>query len=420
MISLADVATEALNTYQNLDEEITVVFMHPRARYRQQLLSPSLADTKRRLIYYKRKGTLPFEVYLSGLEDELSAQFDETDIPSLSAADPVSAAENLLSFLSHHEPFALVLDEVENEGDVHFDTFLRTLSLKIPTGSRLIINGRYMPNLPWLDLVSDGKAAIIGQPGEALQEDATTEVDPCSYPADLDVSAFGPGTAFVRGHLVDEWGGDLPRNLFFYLVDRGGATRQEIFDIFWPNLSPRDATNVFHVTKHKLIEMIGIDVIEFRLGRYYLNAEIPMRYDIACFEELLRQADWQDNDEDLLQSAVDLCRAPFLIGTNLSWVHGRREELRRKYGEALGRLGLIRQRQGKKEQALGYLLRAVIETPLREDIHREILRLYTELGNVEAAKTHYAYLEGLLNEELSISPAPETADLYHNLTNNGS
>jgi DNA-binding SARP family transcriptional activator len=96
----------------------------------------------------------------------------------------------------------------------------------------------------------------------------------------------------------------------------------------------------------------------------------------------------------------------------MEWVIQRREQLRQLYAQALIGMGRIHKRRDDCKAALGFFLRAVKETPEREDIHREIIALYLNLGQIEDARLHYYHLSQLLKESFGITPSKETEALY--------
>jgi DNA-binding SARP family transcriptional activator len=53
--------------------------------------------------------------------------------------------------------------------------------------------------------------------------------------------------------------------------------------------------------------------------------------------------------------------------------------------------------------------------PLREDIHRELMRAYAAQGRVSAAIKQFGICRETLSRELGIQPERETRDLYQNL-----
>src|SRR5690606_3210547 len=110
--------------------------------------------------------------------------------------------------------------------------------------------------------------------------------------------------------------------------------------------------------------------------------------------------------------AIDLYKAPFLQTINMKWVDDRREHLKSMYSQALIGLGRIHQRRNEFEKALGYYVRSLKEAPEREDIHREVMRLYLQLGMVHDARLQYRSLEEILTSTVGISPSKETRELY--------
>lgn len=173
----------------------------------------------------------------------------------------------------------------------------------------------------------------------------------------LEVRALGHGRVRIDGRLIEEWDGALPRSLFFYLVDRGMVTRSEIFETFWPDLSVKEATNVFHVTKRKISEILGLDLTTYWSGFYRIAPEIDLIYDAATFSELVQDSAIAPADEAraLLSRAIDLYQNTFLtsVDDHLLWAQKRRRELEQTYGEALIALGKILAESGDQESALG-------------------------------------------------------------------
>jgi hypothetical protein len=61
-------------------------------------------------------------------------------------------------------------------------------------------------------------------------------------------------------------------------------------------------------------------------------------------------------------------------------------------------------------------LRALGEAYHREDLHREVIRLYGRLGQSRQAEAHYARLAHELKEQFGIEPSPEARAAYHAAT----
>jgi two-component system, LytTR family, response regulator len=112
------------------------------------------------------------------------------------------------------------------------------------------------------------------------------------------------------------------------------------------------------------------------------------------------------------QHAIDMYRGHYLHGHDDPWIVTRRADFLEGYLEALAALASIRDEQGKPENALSLLLRALNDAYNREDLHRGVLRLYGKLGRRAEAADHYQKLEHEFREKYSIEPAPETQTVY--------
>ena len=106
-------------------------------------------------------------------------------------------------------------------------------------------------------MVARGDAIVLGT--DQRKDDMMFTVEATPKPQ-LEVYAFGRGHALVNGLPITNWDGALPRNLFFFFMDHPLVTRDEIFETFWPDLSVKEATNVFHVTKRKITERISMKI----------------------------------------------------------------------------------------------------------------------------------------------------------------
>ena len=228
-------------------------------------------------------------------------------------------------------------------------------------------------------------------------------------PSLLEVHSFGTGRVYLNGEEIVTWDGVLPRSLFFYLVDRGMTTRDDIFKIFWPDLTTKEATNVFHVTKRKISEVLGIDLTTYWSGFYRISPDIELSYDAMHFTKLVQDSAVAEDDESrkLLMRAIALYRGEFLSNLDLPWTQERRQSLLQTYGEALVSLGKMAYQQGNKQEALGLFLRSALTNPQREDLVQDIMSLYTELGMIEDALASYERLENELKASLDVRPAPD-------------
>jgi two-component SAPR family response regulator len=229
----------------------------------------------------------------------------------------------------------------------------------------------------------------------------------------LEVRALGSGQVLIDGRQITQWDGALPRSLFFYFVDRGMTTRDEVFATFWPELSTREATNVFHVTKRKISEILGVDLTVYSSGFYRISPEIELHYDVVAFGESVQNSAVAEPEEayELLDRAIALHERDFLSAVDQAWANKRRDELRRTYVDALTAQARIYEGRDMLAEALGLYNRAFGAFPQREDLARAQMRLYHQAGQPQRAMLVYHRLVKELQQSLDVVPSPETTTL---------
>lgn len=405
-----------------------VVLLYPWTNYRNLFLSHFLSSAKDGLLYYRIPNTETRLIdWLTGLVKELTEVLPKfgtkaQDLLQQDKESPVALGQALAADLGSYtkDPVVLFIDELDRVPlDDTFQKFVRALVDNLPKHVQLAFSSRLLMQQPWYDMVASGEAIILGT--EHRKNDVMFTVEPQPKPQ-LEVYALGRGYALVNGQQITNWDGALPRNLFFFFIDRPLVTRDEIFEMFWPNLTVKEATNVFHVTKRKISERISMKVgdsanyelTQYSSGFYMPSDKVVRHYDVADFQEAVEQAlvaTDERKEENLLSRAIDLYKAPFLQTINMKWVEDRREHLRQLYAQALIGMGRIQLRRGEQERALGYFTRTLKEAPEREDIHREVMKLYLALGMVNDARMQYTRLEEVLESTIGMQPSRETRDL---------
>ncbi len=304
----------------------------------------------------------------------------------------------------------IVLDECDRVKDDALSQFVDELSETVieKNDGRISVITRRTPRTLLNQLATNHNSQLLPVKNDLLL---------CNYIRDeaaphlLEVHAFGSGRVYLDGEEIKTWDGILPRSLFFYLVDRGMTTRDDIFDIFWPTLTTKEATNVFHVTKRKISEVLGVDLTTYWSGFYRISPDIELSYDAMHFTKLVQDSAIADDDEaqTLLRRAIALYRGEFLTTLDLEWTKARRQSLLQSYGEVLVTLGKMAHERGDKQEALGLFLRSALTNPQREDLVRDIMELYADLGMIEDALASYERLEQELESSLEVPPTPELA-----------
>jgi DNA-binding SARP family transcriptional activator len=324
------------------------------------------------------------------------------------------AAQLTLKALKQFEPVTLVLDAFDYAQGTTVADWLIRVAAGLKGDSQLVLGTRRLT----LNVLNAAAAepALAGKVALFPTDDSRMLIDYLALPAEhklLEVYAHGPGQAFVNGRMIEQWDGVLPRSLFFYLVDRGMTTRDEIFHTFWPDLNVREATNVFHVTKRKVSEILQFDLTVYWSGFYRISSDIDLQYDVVRFGEYVQNSAVAEDDDAMvmLQNAIHLYRGRFLSTLTAPWIETRGDDLRSTYIEALSSLAHLHERRGEWPSALGLYQRAVAIQPHREDLVRGIMQNYKELGQTDRAIAAYERLATSLKRDLNVAPDKRTTEV---------
>ena len=237
--------------------------------------------------------------------------------------------------------------------------------------------------------------------------------------ADLCVRALGPFEVEVHGDTVGAWPYTKPKELLSFLLLRPhGRTRAEIGAALWPEASPAQVRNSFHVTMHHVRRTIGhADWVVLDGERYMIAPGVSVDFDVARFQEQVASALALDGDAAIapLRSAMGLYRDHFLAGeTAGAWRDDVQDRLRRVFCNAGLRLAELLEAAGDDAAAAEVYERVVACEPLHEAAHRGLLLAFTRAGRRAHALRHYDRLLSVL-QSLELEPEEETVELYQRI-----
>lgn len=407
--------------------EAHVILIHARSKYRTALLSRILSQGDVPTFYYAMgNDDVDISSFIAGFSHDLADQHptfgNHVNMALARDADDIEAVlEGFIADLAEisGDTFWLVLDEYDRAdiGDA-LEQFIELLAEKLPSASRLIINSRSLPRLPWMALIAQRKAVMMR---DASLVSSDFYDNQAKGDVRLTVTGFSPGRVILDGTEVSVWEGHLPRLLLFFALERPIVTRSEICGSFWTDLSTDQAVNVFHVTKrrlHKALDSIGLDILIHEGGIYYANAALEINYDVVDFVSALVEGRLAGADRKTAlaayQRAEKIYSRPFLQGHNEGWIMRRRADYQVGLIEALSQQAKIRWAENRPEAALTLLTKALGEDNRRQDLHRETMALYADMGRRSEAASHF----NRLSEELSrlgIAVEPATVALYNDL-----
>ena len=247
---------------------------------------------------------------------------------------------------------------------------------------------------------------------------------PLSAAPHLEIYAFGRSRVVVDGKPIRRWrwGGRLPKELLFYLLEQGPQTKEEIALVFWPDYSPARIRSAFHATVYRLRRAIDPDLVVYDAGSgtYRINEKRGYSYDVEDFEKLYHQAMKQMVSDQaaaarLLEKAISLYAGDYFEDSCLDWSIARSEDLTRTYTEALLALARVKERDESYQESIDLYREALKKEPFREDIHRMLMRCHILAGQPALAIRHYFSYADFLEAELGMLPMEETTALYREI-----
>jgi len=143
------------------------------------------------------------------------------------------------------------------------------------------------------------------------------------------------------------------------------------------------------------------------------NSKSDYRLDVEEFETLLERASRAPPQQayEMRLEALKLYRGDFLAGYYEDWGLREQERLRTHHQETLAAVSDYEERHGLLLQALTHLRELLALSPIREEYHRRLIRLFLHQGETAEAWKQYRLCERLLAVELGVAPQPETEAL---------
>jgi len=238
--------------------------------------------------------------------------------------------------------------------------------------------------------------------------------------AHLQIYALGEGQVVRNGQPVSssDWRAAMARELFFYILLHGPVERDVAGAVFWPDLPPGKVTSNFHSTLYRVRQAVGSDAVVVKNGKYGMG--VDYWFDVQAFETLIERArllpshDWQARE--LWQRAIELYRGDFLPEVDRAWCVSKREALRQEHIEAMIELARCYEARGGFQEAISIYRQALARDELREDIHRNIMRAYAEVGRRSDALAQYDLCREILSHELGVEPSRKTKRLCQEVT----
>ena len=212
-----------------------------------------------------------------------------------------------------------------------------------------------------------------------------------------------------------------PLRLLKAIIALGGrdVACDKLADLLWPDADGDDAHNALRITLHRLRILLGYpEAICLADARLTLDNR-HCWVDVRAFERLLKQADTCKADDslrkmELIKKAIALYKGEFLAREcQESWTILPAEHLKSKYFKNVWWLVSYLEQQGQWDNAVAYCEEFLQLDECREDIYRNLMICYRNMGKKSEALLVYQRCQKTLSAVLGIEPSGETQTIYN-------
>jgi two-component SAPR family response regulator len=208
----------------------------------------------------------------------------------------------------------------------------------------------------------------------------------------MQARAFGAASLLHRGEEVT-WGSRKAAEFFFLLLENpNGLTTWAAAEALWPDKDESRAASVFHTTLHRLRKVVDEETVHTRNRRYYINAAIPLRYDVHEYMALVRRA--QDTlDMSAFESAAALYQGAYLADFDSAWCVDLRETLHATHLSLLLDASKRAEALADPRRATWFAHLSTQHDPYSDQSWAELSQLYERLGDTNRADRARSRLE---------------------------
>ncbi|MEL6959184.1 MAG: BTAD domain-containing putative transcriptional regulator [Pseudomonadota bacterium] len=202
----------------------------------------------------------------------------------------------------------------------------------------------------------------------------------------------------------------------------GPVDRNQAATVLWPDRPEHRAKRCLATALWRLRRVSGLeDWLDTGLtNRVRIDPDSAVAVDIVEFEDALTDFLRQRSDATETQMARALDATTLYLRDafdqiDAEWIYVERERLRQLLVDGLGQLARNFEARQKTDRMIEIAERLVRLEPLREDVHRLLMRGYLARGARAKAIAQYRICQGELADALGIEPMAETQSLYQDL-----
>jgi DNA-binding SARP family transcriptional activator len=198
------------------------------------------------------------------------------------------------------------------------------------------------------------------------------------------------------------------------------VSREKIANILWSSTGPEQARQslrqLLSSLRKELLQISAKQKILVEESDFLRLDPAAITSDVTEFESLVA-----GGTEEALTQAVQLYRGDLLDGFAIDeerfdqWLLAERDRLHRMALRAHQQLIELQTRRGAVDDAIGTAQRSLRIDVLQEPVHRSLMRLYMQSGDLVNALQQYETCAKVLKRELRIDPDPETKALQQQI-----
>jgi DNA-binding SARP family transcriptional activator len=198
--------------------------------------------------------------------------------------------------------------------------------------------------------------------------------------------------------------------------------REQVLELLWPGSSVDSALNSFGKALHAARRALQPGLLPRERSPYLLMVDSMVALDAEHvlvdadhFERLARDA-LRRRELGALESALVAYRGDLLPEDRYAdWCAQRRDYLADLRVRLLLEAADLLEARGAYNESADRLRTLLQQDSTREDVHRRLMRLYTEMGTPDQAVRQFHACEEVLQRELDFAPQDETVAVYHDV-----
>ena len=230
----------------------------------------------------------------------------------------------------------------------------------------------------------------------------------------LEFMALDGGRILRNGKAVGGWESAAARVMAFLLAEYPqGLRRDKIIDTLWPEINLSRGNSQFHSTLYRLRRVLSKEAVICEDNLYRINPDWESRYDVSEFEHLSSRGQGDDRAAHLARvQGIALCHTPFFEACEGEWCDQMRRALETELVELMIREARYQAQQAAIDTAEGLYLRTLGVDSLDERAHRGLMWCKNRRNDRAGALRQYQSCVRLLENEIGVTPSPETTQLY--------